>query len=119
MLRYGDKVDVYRNLRTGGFSVRKKGKVVLHCNALTILNPKFIVRQKGRERVLRDKQKNVHAFVRGEFQLASDCLIAGLKHEAYYNPYETETFVDKDTGEPVNESMFALLIDGKAYYIKG
>jgi hypothetical protein len=117
MLEFGDNVDVYRNLRTGGFSVRKKGKVVIRCNALIMLDPRFIVSEKGRQRVLEKKVKNVHAFIRGTFYLSSDSLYAGLKKEAYYNPYITETFIDKVTGEPIHEAMFALMIDGKAYYI--
>jgi hypothetical protein len=118
MLHSGDKVDVYRNLRTGGFSVRKKNKVVLRCKAVTILNPTFIVSQKGRDRVLKRKQKNVHAVIRGQFDRAYDDLIYTFDgREAYYNPYQNETFIDKVTGEPLIEAKFALMIDGKAFYI--
>ena len=61
------RVEVYWNLRKNCYSVRdcSTGRVVEHTNSLWIRRPEFVVRRAGREKVLRDKQKNVHAFVRG------------------------------------------------------
>jgi len=117
MLEKGDKVDVYRNLRTGGYSVRKGGIVVHRCKAISISNPKFVVSEKGRQRVLKERQKNVHAVVRGEFEQAFDKDVdtSGL-HEIYYNPYTTECFIDKESGQPIHEASWALMTGGKAYY---
>ena len=69
-LKYGDKIEVYRNLHRDCFSVRHKGKVVgyLHDNEqLALTNVKFVVQPAGRAKVLRENKKNVHAFVRGEY----------------------------------------------------
>ena len=54
------RVEVYWNLRKNCYSVRdcKTGRVVEHTNSLWIRNALFVVRQAGREKVLRDKQKN-------------------------------------------------------------
>ena len=62
------RVEVYFNLHKYIWSVRsaKTGRVILHTDKVHIRNPEFVVRQAGRERVLREGKKNVHAFVRGE-----------------------------------------------------
>ena len=62
------RVEVYFNLHKKTFSVRsaKSGKVLLHTDEVHIENPEFVVRQSGRNRVLSEGRKNVHAFVRGD-----------------------------------------------------
>lgn len=110
----GSKVDVYRNLRTGGFSVRKQGKVVHWSDSVAILNPQFVVSEKGRWRVLEQKRKHVHAVVRGLY-VETNTINENIR-EAYYNPYTTATFIDKETGEPLYEAKYAFMIDGKLFY---
>ena len=61
----GIKVDVYYNLHKKTFSIRCNGKVIAHRDKVTIKNPQYIVGEKGKQRVRREKSKNVHAFVRG------------------------------------------------------
>jgi len=54
---------------------------------------------KGREKVLREKRKNVHAFVKGYLQDAENVScnpsVITKEVEVTYNPYKYETFVDK------------------------
>jgi len=58
-------VETYRNLHRGCISVRRKG-LVKQCTAkIALTNATFVVQQGGRKRVLREKRKNVHAFVKG------------------------------------------------------
>jgi hypothetical protein len=47
----------------------------------------------GREKVIRERKKNVHAFVIGEYQGA---FVGPEENKAYYNPYKTSTFIDQD-----------------------
>ena len=63
------KVDVYRNLHKKCWSIRSvaTGRVVAHKSDATVANAKFIVQPAGRAKVLREKKKNVHAFIRGEW----------------------------------------------------
>ena len=67
--KYGEEVRVYWNLRKKMFSVQaKRGgryRVVLHAQYVFIDAPSFKVSEAGRQRVLRDKRKNVHAGVHG------------------------------------------------------
>ena len=94
-------VEVYRNLNdsTGNkrYSVRQNGLVVGHCNRLLLNNCSFIVNQKGRKRVIEDKRKNVHAFIRGK--IVDSAMGSGLDDnnpwpvKVTYNPYKNTSFV--------------------------
>jgi len=57
------KYYIYRNLRTKGFSVRYRGRVIDRLHTFTAEGVEFRVNEKGRQRVLKEHQKNVHAFV--------------------------------------------------------
>lgn len=61
------KVEVYRNLNNGRLSIRdaKTKLVVGHADRVKLTDVTFHVSQAGRERVLRERRKNVHAVVRG------------------------------------------------------
>jgi hypothetical protein len=53
--------------------------------------------------VRREGKKNVHAFAVGEVSLRNG--LATFKgRDVTYNPYVNDTFVFKDTGEPVTDA---------------
>ena len=91
------RVEVYFNLHKHTFSVRscKTGRVLVHTDKVHIANPKFVVRQSGRNRVLREGRKNVHAFVRGEVTYFNDIDDAKrpMLDNIKYNPYKYVGFV--------------------------
>ena len=58
--------DVYFNLTKKLYSIKHKGKVIGHAKSVSMRDVQFRVLAGGRNRVLRDKQKNVHAYARGE-----------------------------------------------------
>lgn len=100
------KVSVYRNLHSGMWSVRQDGIVLVHATNVYLRDVEFRIQEAGRLRVIRTKQKNVHAFVTG-YICSSLEIRRGTAHlrddelhhtNAYYNPYSCETFIDKDTG---------------------
>ena len=124
-LKYGDKIEVYRNLHKNCFSVRHKGKVVgyLYDNEqLALTNVKFVVQPAGRAKVLRENKKNVHAFVRGEYvgfenNLTNNLYFGEFKdldfYAVSYNPYKSDKFVVKETGKPIESNSEALIRGGK------
>ena len=63
---YHKRVEVYRNLHNDKLSVRYGGKVVGHVDSIWLRDATFAVQPAGRDRVRREKKKNVHAFVRGK-----------------------------------------------------
>jgi len=95
------KVYVYRNLHKDCWSVKalegnNKGRVVYHAQTVTLSNCTFKVSKAGRERVLRDKRKNVHAGVAGELIRVNIPLSYMPQMTAVtYNPYKYESFVRK------------------------
>ncbi len=107
------KVEVYFNLHKRLWSVRQcsTGRVVLHTDKVHIRDPKFVVRKSGRERVLREGKKNVHAFVRGE--LSTHFYDFDPVYVDYtlvsYNPYKHDTFVDVFDVSPVRTAKRAVL----------
>lgn len=120
---HGHKVEAYRNLNKGGYSLRcaKTKRVIAHVTQLTLLDCTFHVQQGGRNRVLATKQKNVHAFIRGTVNAinlevnSSACLYQG---NAYYNPYLTETFIDFNTKQAMAAARLVSFYDNyHLYYI--
>lgn len=84
----------------------------MHLDELLLRDCEFRVSEKGRQRVLRERKKYVHAGVRGylsEMNLTlDDCA------QVRYNPYHNETFVVGET--PVQTSKYAFFRkDGKVF----
>ena len=94
------KVEVYFNLHKRVFSVRscKTGRVIHHTKNVHIRDPQFVVREGGRQRVLRERKKNVHAFVRGYATYFEDCPTLDT---IGYNPFKYDSFVKLQDETPV------------------
>ena len=114
----GLRVMVYYNLHKHTFSVTYKGKVVLYADYVKLRNVEFRVREGGRERVRREMKKNVHAFVIGD--LIDYCVFPceNMPPESNtnvitYNPKKYDTFVNKDTEEPVYRANEVDMINKK------
>ena len=90
-------VEVYRNLHKKCWSIRQGGKVKVHTSYLCLKDAKFVVQPAGREKVLREKKKNVHAFVKGYLISASESNrltedIEWTCDAVTYNPYKHPHF---------------------------
>lgn len=137
----GVKVDIYWNLHKRVFSVRAvdgrhKGRVVAHCHDIVLKDVSFLVDNAGRQRVLRSRRKNVHAFVRGTILRAygkpkAGVSVPGLRDDGQekqsvrmpsgsrpvsYNPYKGPSFFLKDTNDDINtaEIVRAIAAKGRA-----
>ncbi len=69
------RVQVYWNLHKDCWSVvalegDQKGRVVTHADKVLLRGATFSVQPAGNAKVRREKKKNVHAFVRGEWMAA-------------------------------------------------
>lgn len=108
-------VEVYRNLHKKCWSVRQGGKVKVHTSYICLQAAEFVVQPAGREKVLREQKKNVHAFVRGYLisaktmnRLNKD--IEWTMDAVTYNPYKHPYFT---CGE--FEAVRAELVDMDLY----
>lgn len=127
------KADVYWNLHKNCWSVRSKLKsgrrvVVGHLSDLWMTDVQFVVSEAGRQRVLRERKKNVHAFARGLIPIqvyplsrtvlvrTNDANIVTTSPRMIgYNPYHYESFVKGDgischhNPEPVDTAKYVTM----------
>ena len=105
------KVRCYYNLHKEKISVQEKvgktWKVVEHTNSIHLSQVKFLVSKAGRERVVKQKRKNVHAFVEG-YRVKKP--VDFYTKVVSYNPYKADYFFIKDTGEKITQSNACSII---------
>jgi hypothetical protein len=99
----GRKYKVYWNIRRKLWSVQMKTlggpwRVIGHFKSLYLRDCEFHVSEAGRQRVLRQRRKNVHAYVSG-FSVPRPEELAGTV--VSYNPYKGPCFV-AEGGWPVH-----------------
>ena len=102
----GLRVMVYYNLHKKTFSVQYKGRIILYADYVKLGNVEFRVREGGKEKVRQEMRKNVHAFVIGDLLDYCQYPCENIPPETNdkvitYNPYKYDSFVKKDTEEPI------------------
>jgi len=117
----GTRVDVYRNLHNGTWSVRdcQTGRVIAHMDTCSIYDAELVVQPAGRRRVLREGRKNVHAFARGYIHnpAPSWTLLKRYMRKITYNPYKAASFTYADDGGAIhNADIVALGPEGVHVY---
>jgi hypothetical protein len=121
------RVFVYRNLHQNCWSVKSKetGRVVAHADRVELSNVEFKVSETGRQRVIREKSKNVHAGLVGNlthFEPRGSVMPGqvfnngrgsdgneGDQVSITYNPYKYSHFVVRETESPVLTAESAVL----------
>jgi len=110
---------VYFNLNRRDWSVldTKTGLVTLHAQECLMRDVTFKVSERSRERVLKQRRRNVHAFAVGH--------VIGMRNfypfnpsaagwiEVHYNPYSAPFFVNKLTKQEVKSAVFVLFTEEK------
>jgi hypothetical protein len=122
----GQRVKVYFNLHNKKFSAvaldgSDKGRVLGHFGEVVLTAVSFVVSETGRQRVLREKKKNVHAYAIGTLYEADQHgqFLENAKYSCYhvhqirYNPYEMKQF--EAMGVPVVDAPWAYLGPKGAY----
>jgi hypothetical protein len=111
------KFYLYRNLRTGGFSIKQHGLVCDRSDFVTMRNVEFRVSEPGRLRAVNEQQRNVHAYMVADNYLLPKNLMwqQGKMVQVTYNPFENDTFVDAKTGEPIRSAKYAIARKGRVW----
>jgi len=109
---YTKPVKVYRNLHKGCWSVKQDGLVKAHSDEINLYDCEFLVNEKNRLKVIKEKRKNVHAFVKGYIWNTPLNLI----RQASYNPYARNSFYDKGDSRAIHKAYFVKAINGKLFY---
>ena len=111
-IKIANKVFVYRNIRKSKdshtYSVKgSDGRVQMHTQDIGLTDPEIKVSEKGKARVRKEGVKNVHAGIKG--------VISKIDNDKYhwreitYDPKKYETFIFRDTKEPVEKPDAILL----------
>ena len=128
------KVRIYRNLKNDLLSIQdyKTSRILGHCSSAYLVDTTFVVRPGGRRLVLKERQKNVHAFAVGTLDWVegfspylgrilsrvkeggSADIAAGTR--VRYNPYQMETFC-RENGDPVLSAKSCYLSAKDGIYI--
>ena len=95
------RVQVYRNLHKRCWSIRnaKSRRVIGHADSVLLVNARFKVSEAGRQRVLRERRKNVHAVVEGDITFRD---VEPATEPVSYDPYRAGHFYLKATGEAIH-----------------
>jgi hypothetical protein len=113
------RVQVYWNLHSKTWSIRdaKTRRVVGHADTLELTNCKFKVSEAGRQRVIREKRKHVHAWIEGELHDKREVPLnwPGTK-QVRYDPYRMSTFVCEC--EAVYEALYVRMNSDRTVFMK-
>lgn len=112
-INYSQPVQIYRNLHKNCWSIRQKSKVVAHCDTLNLTQCKFYVNEDGRQWVVANKKKIVHAYVTGF--LTDKVVDCGLK--VRYNPYQHKQFIVyvNDVSQDIFEAAEVKFTENEVY----
>jgi hypothetical protein len=102
----GQRVKVYFNLHNKKYSAvaldgSDKGRVLGHFDEVVLDDVSFIVSEAGRQRVIREKKKNVHAYAIGQWRKGRDLNFFSAS-KLRYNPYKMRQFQVDET--PVTQA---------------
>jgi hypothetical protein len=116
----GLKVFVYYHFRKKMYSVKalegpQRGKVILHTHDLFLEDCRFKVSESGRQRVLRERVKNVHAGVVG--RIAEPLAEEHKRFKITYDPYKYSAFMLCDTNAHVHEARFVQMNNRGVYIV--
>lgn len=90
-------IRVYRNLTKKGvwYSLVQKGKTVAHSSAICLKECTFHVNENGRQRVIKNKRKEFHAYILGMYTgsgMGTTAKRNDLPAIIKYNPYKHTGF---------------------------
>lgn len=98
------KVFIYWNITRGVWSVKAlqgehRGRVIKHVTDITLTDCTFKVSERGRQAVLAERVKNVHAGVVGYMESPELPEVSDEHIDVTYNPYKFATFVNRANTE--------------------
>jgi hypothetical protein len=125
---YSVRVSVYRNLRTGGWSIKTAqrvgevptGKVIAHADACALVDCIFDINHTMLAATVagtgkRGHKRNVFAWVTGKLA-DGDQVLAGPRRRVTFHPFERPDFHLEASGQTITEADAVLFdADGRCY----
>lgn len=119
---YNGWVFIHRNLHKPPYWSIKKGisggNVIGYDTDIWLTNVTFKVQEGGRERVRKEKRKNVHAGVVGKIKESGGNYDTSGWTLVTYNPYKNDTFVEYESGKPIHNAKEAILKNTKEVWVR-
>ncbi len=113
---------IYRNLHRNNFSIqsylqeRKGYRVTDRVSSAILNNCKFRIYESGRQKVINERRKNVHAYIEPEsYKAINEEVDVSNFREIYYNPYKFDSFVYKDNLLKVDSVETILAYNNRLY----
>lgn len=103
-------VRVYRNLLKKCWSVKDGRNPIRHKVSLCLKNVRFRVWEGGRQRVLREQRKSVHAFAEGDLSDNWADAWSVCHTQVTYNPYKCGAFYEVATGQLMFSTPMAMFL---------
>lgn len=113
-----ERVFVYFNLHKKVWSIKslKTGRVIAHANTVQLKDVTFKVSEAGRQRVLKEKRKNVHAGVVGTLVAKDFFFHPGLLNEVIsYNPYKAPHFYNLNNNKYIHKADAVIMAQRKVF----
>ena len=113
VLDYSRPVQVYRNLHRACWSVRQDGLVKAYTDIVHLTDARFVVNDKGRDRVVLTKSKGVHAWLKGIIHPKPERVRAfgdERWRRVVYNPYKNKQFTLAKGSKPITKADRAWMI---------
>jgi len=113
---------IHMNLHKKCFSVSqyivsKKGwRVTNHVKSLEAINVVFKISEKGRQRAINNKSRNVHAYAYADKVGLKPLKYFNLKNSCNYNPFKKSFFYNLENGEKVSNLEYAYFNECKINY---
>jgi hypothetical protein len=114
-------VRVIRNWKRDCYTILQNGRFKASAKQVRLADVEFRVRGSGRDRMLRERKRNVHAYAIGRLidytHPDEDRVIRRIRGRAVaYNPYRTAAFVDVETDTPVNAARVVHFQENGVFY---
>jgi len=119
---HDDWVFIHRNLhRPPYYSIkagRSGGPVIGYDTDIWLEDVTFKVQPGGRDRTRKEMRKNVHAGVVGKIKDSGGNYNTNGWVLVTYNPYQNDSFVEYETGEPIYDAKEVVLKNEKEVWVK-
>ena len=107
MIDYSRPVRVFKNPKYGCYTIMQDGRVKASAKQVRLKEAAFTVRESGRQRMLHEQRRTIHAYIVGtliEYIHTEDAKSMSVLpgRSARYNPYRYSSFVDSQTEAPLS-----------------
>jgi hypothetical protein len=115
----GERVFVYRNLHKRMWSVKsaETNRLLCHSSNLILRQCQFRVSEAGRQRVIREGRKNVHAGIYGYWCEGISVLLIRVRgwDEVTYDPYSQSKFTRVEDGSKIEFAPYTVFMTNTVY----